>query len=148
MCGIAPIDPGPNRGELVTGHGGWGTQNLEVDGANTRLATIEAGGSVDLRFNYTVGVQCSQGQLCPLQLQIGTNVAKTGCVFAGDAIGDKLKIATHSGSDDMTLSFGTPGTYAIMVDPAANSNGCGSAWTNGQPTDLGEIIAFVCVTAP
>ncbi len=149
MCGIAPTDPGANRGELATGHGGWGTHDLEIDGANTRLANVAAGGSINLTFGYTVGVQCSKGNTCPLQLQIGTNVAKLGCVFAGTAVGDQLNIATVSAdSTAMSLTFPTAGSYAIMVDPAASSNGCGATWTNGQPTDPNEVIAYVCVTPP
>jgi hypothetical protein len=35
-----------------------------------------------------------------------------------------------------------------MVDPASSSGGCGATWTNGQPTDPKEVIAYVCVTPP
>ena len=149
MCGVRRSIPAGSRRTSSPATAAGEPRTSKIDGANTRLATIQAGGSVELHVDYTVAVKCTQGKTCPLQLQIGTNTAKIGCVFAGDAVGDKINIAAQSGSDQaMTLSFGTPGSFAIMVDPASNGSGCGAAWTNGQPTDLGEIVAFVCVTAP
>jgi hypothetical protein len=131
----------------VTGHGGWQTTNMMVDGANTRLAVIQPGDSVSLAFNYLVGVQCGLGKTCPLQLQIGTDQGKTGCVFDGTGVGGgfPISVATHSQNGYTTsITLATAGTYQIMVDPAASTTGCGTAWTNGQP-DSNEVIAIVCV---
>ncbi|HEY1551594.1 MAG TPA: hypothetical protein VGG28_27390, partial [Kofleriaceae bacterium] len=113
------------------------------------LANVAAGGSLQFTFGDTVGEPCSQGNTCPLQLQIGTNVAKIGCAFAGTAVGNNMNIAIAGAmSTTMAVTFPTAGSYAIMADPASNSGGCGTTWTNGQPTDPNEVIAYVCVTPP
>jgi hypothetical protein len=136
------------RGELVTPHGGWSTRNVELQGVNSRLATVVAGGSITIGYDASAAVQCSHGHTCSLQLQVGTNAAKLGCLFAGQAQGDKQNVGlVNVQGKAMTLgTFGTPGVYELVVDPASNQNGCGAAWTNGQPNDANEVIGFVCVT--
>jgi hypothetical protein len=145
-CGTKPTDPGANRGELITGHGGWGTQNLQIGGVDTRLAIITAGNAVALNFSYDVAELCPHNDTCALQLQLGTNDGKDGCVFDGTAVGNGINVAMHDGNAAVDMVFGSAGSYEIVVDPAASTTGCGSSWTNGQPSDSNEIIAYVCVT--
>ncbi|HEY3802107.1 MAG TPA: hypothetical protein VGL61_05840 [Kofleriaceae bacterium] len=144
-CGVEPNDPGANRAE-ITGHGTWAIQNLEIGGVNTRRVTVGVGSAVELTFGDGVAVHCDQGSTCAIQLQIGTSTEKTGCALAGTAVGNGFSIANDMGTADVVMQFGSAAEYQIMVDPATSSGGCTGTWTNGQPTDSSEIIAYVCVT--
>lgn len=144
-CGVEPADPGADRGE-ITGHGTWVTQNLKIGGVNARRVTVGVGTAVELTFGDGVAVHCDQGNTCAIQLQIGTSTEKTGCALAGTAVGNGFSIANEMGTADVVMQLGSAGEYEIMVDPATSSGGCTGTWTNGQPTDSNEIIAYVCVT--
>jgi len=137
------------HGELATGHGGWSTRNVRLQGSDSRLATIAAGGSIAIAYDATAGVVCSDGDTCAVQLQIGTNASKLGCLIASEAQGNHEVAAVNVMGQTMTLgTFDTAGMYELVVDPASDENGCGSAWTNGAQSDVNEIIGYVCVTAP
>jgi hypothetical protein len=141
-CGVKPGDPGEAMGDSGGEGRNWGATFINI--GMDRRVVVNAGQPFGARFVWSLFFDCGGVMTsCQAQVEIGYGATRTGCLFDGSIMDERL---VSGGFNNQVLAPATSGAHELRLN-AGRGTACGASlqpFYGGDPGP-GSTIAVVCV---